>query len=112
MTLTTSSPPNVLVMEAIFDKLLSFLGISNNYYSGSCSTTAHIKHDFHGVLSITRLFLQRQFKGHRPRCPLQTSVCIPLNCLSIECHNRGEKKKKKRGIKTYHYIGTKALPPA
>jgi hypothetical protein len=58
MTLTTSSSPNVLLLEATFDKLSTFLRISNSY-SGSCSTTVYIKHNFHGVLSITRLVPQR-----------------------------------------------------
>jgi hypothetical protein len=58
MMLTTSSSPNVLLVEAAFDKLFTFSRISNRY-SGSCSTTVHIKHDFHGVLRITRLILQR-----------------------------------------------------
>jgi hypothetical protein len=54
MTLTTFSSPNVLLVEATFDKSLALLRISNSY-SGSYSTTVHIKHNFQGVLIITRL---------------------------------------------------------
>jgi hypothetical protein len=57
MTLTTSSSPNVLLMEATFDTLLASLRISISY-SRSFSTTVHIKHNIHGVLRITRVILQ------------------------------------------------------